>query len=535
MNRPTLSNSLLIGFAQCCLLILVLFTADNLLPSQPDQWLAVSVFDWPSFKQQNSWMLTWIIAAGGFFLLANNQRNNISCLTYSIAYGGIVAALTYFQPHLLSARALVTLSCYALFCILTNYYRSQSTAIDYSLLFKTVWNTAAALILTAFFMALAGLVLLLWAALFESIHITWFAKLFSSLLFSCFALPILFAIGLHTVQSLGNICEQLQHLLLSFCRLLLPLLALIGLLYVVTSIIHWADNDAGSFSFLQSILPGIALLGIIFINACYQDTRQTIHAVYTYSILVLSCSMVLLLARDLYERSFDLHNLSWQGIDQQIGLISLIAVLTLGLLYYLCYLVSRREAIARINISLAWLAIAFSIVLALLPKPAAIEVTPRATPPQKSTAHDISEANLRWVDAKQLLNTEPVLMGYNHDDELYVCRAIIKQSEQMGLLKNGQCTIVLDQQTYPAAVFEILAGDNNISWQSSVFSHPTDNGFPIAAELTSYDKASFVCRAIYQNRIHIGSYTTRQGCWIADGTVPVKVEHYTILFATPNK
>lgn len=521
-----------VSIIQSVLLLVLAFALYHLIPLSPHQWLIPSFDQWYIKPLPHSWLIGWVLLFGVFYTLSDNGEQRWQLIFISIIYGIAAAVLMHFAPDNSYGRSIAVISSFALLCFLQQYHQQDKSQLNYTLLFNAVWNNIAAILLTIAFVLLAVGVLALWAALFDTIGIKFFSHLFESLLFSCLIGPALFAIGLFTVLKLQTICDNARQILLSFCRLLLPVLALISLLYIIASIIDWSTtaNSTNSLGLLHSLLPALALLGIVFINATYQTGEEKVHLFYKLSVLVLTCCMSLLLIRDLYDRSYALHSISLQNLPLHVATISAVAGILLTLLYHLCYFFSHKQQWQVGNISLAWFAIIISIALAFLPKPAQMPLLePGIVIPQ--TKHTLADAKLSWVTSQQLLNTKPVVLGYNQNGAIFTCRATIEDALHNGELQNGRCTIIANQQAYDVESFDILAGGDNIAWKL-LYAERNKNTFAVQVNSKANQQKSLrICRAIYQNNIHIGSFDGVK-CWVTDGLNVTAAQPFQILYAT---
>ncbi len=376
-TKPSLRHFLILALTQSALLLIIAWPHSG--------WLHTGYTAWLNFRQHSGWLITWILAGGSLFLFADTAEQPVlRCSLLAIGYGATASLLWHYQAHNTYAQTLAAFCIYAIFCFTQHCHRRNFKAIHYHQLFNLVWNNAAAYMLSILFVLLSYGVLLLWAALFRAIGHTFFSDLFGSLRFNCIAMPMLFATGLYTVMCMGNVCKQCRQILLSFCRLLLPLLTFISILYLATTIMQWSSSVT-SHSGLQDMLPVFALLSIIFINACYRTGDIAVHAFYRYTVLILSACMCALLAHALFANCA-----TW--LSEQVAQpekISLIAVLLITLLYHVLYLFTKPKNITHHNYSLAWFAIIISASLCLLPKqptkpPAAIAIPASQAPTAKS-------------------------------------------------------------------------------------------------------------------------------------------------------
>lgn len=151
--------------------------------------------------------------------------------------------------------------------------------VPYGDLFTLAWNNAVIMVLVALFAGLCWMVLALWAGLFAMVGVRWFAQAFASPLFVCVASGAMLGVGVVLVRGQPRPIGVLLQLKLALFRLLLPLLALVVVLFVGFLPVSGVQPlwDTGHAT---ALLAAVQLCLLLFVNAVFQDGR---HARAPYS------------------------------------------------------------------------------------------------------------------------------------------------------------------------------------------------------------------------------------------------------------
>jgi hypothetical protein len=121
--------------------------------------------------------------------------------------------------------------------------------------------------------AVIMLLLKLWGQLFLMLGIEFFERHFWSKLFLCFSLPLVFALGMYLAARSEKVIGQMRSMLLSACGLLLPLIALISVLFTLTlPFTGLARIWATGYS--TPILLVLAGAQLFLLNGVFQDGVQ---------------------------------------------------------------------------------------------------------------------------------------------------------------------------------------------------------------------------------------------------------------------
>lgn len=144
---------------------------------------------------------------------------------------------------------------------------------DYADLFHSAWSQVFVVFFALMLTGVFSLLLLLWSKLFLMLGIDFFAEQFSSRVFICLSLPVVFSLamrlGLHNERVIG----MLRGVLLAACHFLLPLITLITVLFTVTLPFTGVQKiwDTGYSTPILLCLVGTYLF---LLNGVFQGGRQ---------------------------------------------------------------------------------------------------------------------------------------------------------------------------------------------------------------------------------------------------------------------
>ncbi len=168
----------------------------------------------------------------------------------------------------------VLLCGYLLLPYLQMFYQTRSRSLPYAQWFMRLVHNTYTVAMAGAFLGIFWILLFLWAALFELIDVEFFSDLFAEEGFAWLASASIMALGISLVRERSQWIETLQNNTFSLVRLLSPILALMGLLFVAVLPLTGLEAlwDTGHASALLLTLAGFA---IIFINTIYQDGQHT--------------------------------------------------------------------------------------------------------------------------------------------------------------------------------------------------------------------------------------------------------------------
>ena len=207
-------------------------------------------------------------------------RSLLPTLVFTLLMGGMTLWVCYGVEHIGDKRwainswfiSVVVLS-YVCASFLFAWPSAKGHRWRYEDLFQQAWNSVFivlyALILVGLFMAL----LKLWSRLFLMLGIEFFEHHFWSELFLCFALPLVFALGMYLAARSEKVIGQMRSMLLSACGLLLPLIALISVLFTLALPFTGLERIWAT-GYSTPILLVLAGAQLFLLNGVFQDGRQ---------------------------------------------------------------------------------------------------------------------------------------------------------------------------------------------------------------------------------------------------------------------
>lgn len=141
----------------------------------------------------------------------------------------------------------------------------------YPELFDHAWQNGLTLVVAVLFTGVCWVVLMLWAQLFALVHIRFFKDLFfDDKPFVYLATGLFAGLGILIGRTQQHPLRVARQIVFAVCRGLLPLLALIALMFLASLPFTglaplWATRSAAS------LLLGLLLLLVVFVNAVWQD------------------------------------------------------------------------------------------------------------------------------------------------------------------------------------------------------------------------------------------------------------------------
>lgn len=146
---------------------------------------------------------------------------------------------------------------------------------DYPTLFADAWRSQLALAEAAVFTGVFWLLLFLWARLFDTLGIGFFAELFGMPLFAYPVTAIVFGIALHLVGSIDRLVDVALGQILGLFKWLAPLAGFIVAAFTLALLPRLpALFTAGERAISAQWLLWLLALTVLLLNAAYQDGRQ---------------------------------------------------------------------------------------------------------------------------------------------------------------------------------------------------------------------------------------------------------------------
>jgi hypothetical protein len=159
---------------------------------------------------------------------------------------------------------------YVLLPFLQTYQKSGRREYPYDSLFRHSWNNlyivGIALLLTGAFWS----IIFLWYELFKLIDVTFFEDVFTSAPFVSISLTTVFGYGMALGRESERVTSTLRGFSLAVLRTLMPLLALIALLFLV-SLPFTGLQPLWDTGHASAVLLSLIGFTILFLNGVYQD------------------------------------------------------------------------------------------------------------------------------------------------------------------------------------------------------------------------------------------------------------------------
>jgi hypothetical protein len=319
---------------------------------------------WPSESPLWSYPLWTIALAVPLLLLLSIDRKNAASVYKQVGIlGGVLALLAIytgwqaepfdeFPVYSLSfAFGLsITLACFKALMYLQQ--RANDIELSYQVLFTYSWRNFLVTALSAVFVLVFWLILMLWGQLFKVIEIDFFYDLFTEEWFAMPVLTIAFGLGVIIFRDLTRILDTITSLLHWLIKLLLPLVVVIAVIFLVSLPfvgldVLWSTGNG------TSLLLWLLAIMLFFTNAVYQDGReatpypQIIHRLIFGGLVV----MPIVSALSFYGLSLRIEQYGW-SVERCWAFVVWL-ILSLFAVGYVVGIVKRRDQwtndLARVN------------------------------------------------------------------------------------------------------------------------------------------------------------------------------------------
>lgn len=520
----------------------------------------------------------FIISYGLLFSFSYNQRSTLRLiLTCAIAATLITIATPWFYTACKSLGFYaslpgVLLCAYIVHCFHCAYHQDNRLTYNYSTLFYAVWNTFCLIIFATIFTALVWLLLLLASNIFLLVSIHFIKDLIGKPTSIIFINSITFSIGLAIGRDNVKIVQTMRNILLQISYFLLPLLAIIGLTFLVLAFFTYIFKQQ-NLTYSHYLFSNLILFCILFLNGVYQDGKtvntsslsgtaedgqalkkypKVIHLLVEFFIVSLPIFSLIMLNNLLHENNFltSLLKLDYYSLTR-FAFVLLLNLYTIS--YAVSIIFSRNQnyfLLAKANIILA--VISYIVLTAThLPllktkqceKPQASAINSPTPSSQLNTMLDnmkqqLKASNLQWqIYSGESDKTHWIIMGYNNQVPLYACRGHFKNGIHPGSFSDNHCIVTFAGKSYALDHFEVLTGDvKNIQWLPGVDSERSQvtlllAGYEITSSSSKQDiRSLYVCRTIDNNKIQIGKVVAWH-CLIAENAKEIGSNFFQQLFA----
>lgn len=116
-------------------------------------------------------------------------------------------------------------------------WREHGRALPYPALFHYAWDNALTLAATGFFIGVAWLILVLWAALFNMVGVAFFRELFVKPIFIYPVTGLFAGVGIVLARHQAGALQAVLRVCLALGRALLPLIAILALVFLPTLLV----------------------------------------------------------------------------------------------------------------------------------------------------------------------------------------------------------------------------------------------------------------------------------------------------------
>lgn len=208
-------------------------------------------------------------------------RSVLPTLAFTLLMGGMTLWVSYDaqsldgkQWLLLSWSVSLVLLSYICACFLFAWPAAKGQRWRYEDLFQQAWNSVFIVLYALILVTVFLLVLKLWGRLFVMLGIEFFERHFWSRWFLCFSLPLVFALGMHLGSRNERVIGQMRDMLFGACKLLLPLIALLSVLFCLT-LPFTGLQRIWATGYSTPILLVLAGAQLFLLNGVFQAGGQT--------------------------------------------------------------------------------------------------------------------------------------------------------------------------------------------------------------------------------------------------------------------
>ena len=332
---------------------------------------------WPSESPLWSFPLWTLAAAVPLLLLLSIDRANFLSASKQVAALGAVLALLAiytgwqaepfgeFEVFSLSFAfsCSITLACFKALMYLQQ--RANRVPLTYQVLFTNSWRNFLVAALSALFVFIFWLILMLWGQLFKVIDIDFFQDLFTEDWFIIPVLSFAFGLGVTIFRNLTRVIDNITKLLHWLIKLLLPLVILVAVIFLaalplVGLDVLWSTGRG------TALLLWLLAIMLFFTNAVYQDGRETnpypplVHRMIFFGL----CVMPIISALSLYGLVLRLNQYGW-SVERCWAFVVWL-ILSLFAVGYVIGIVRRRTEwtaeLARVNTAMGLVVLAIMLL-----------------------------------------------------------------------------------------------------------------------------------------------------------------------------
>lgn len=211
---------------------------------------------------------------------ARQWRALLPTLAFTLLVSGMTMWVFYRAEHLLISRREVDAWCISLVLLsyicasfLVAWPVAKGQRWRYEDLFQQAWNSVFRVLYALILVGIFLLLLKLCSRLFLMLGIEFFELHFWSQTFMCFSVPLVFALGMYMGARSEKVIGQMRGMLFGACGLLLPLIALISVLFTLTLPFTGLDRIWAT-GYSTPILLVLAGAQLFLLNGVFQEGGQ---------------------------------------------------------------------------------------------------------------------------------------------------------------------------------------------------------------------------------------------------------------------
>lgn len=333
---------------------------------------------WPSESPLWSFPLWTLIVAVPLILLLSLDRDNVQRVGKLAAGSAVILTLlaiyTGWQAEPYGEFPLfglsfaflcsITLACFKALMYLQQ--RANQVPLTYQVLFTNSWRNFLVTALSALFVFIFWLILMLWGALFKVIEIEFFQDLFTEDWFLFPVLGFAFGLGVIIFRDLTRVIDNITKLLHGLIKLLLPLIITVAVIFLAALPFVGLDTLWSTGNGTALLLWLLAII-LFFTNAVYQDGRETNpYSPIIHRLIFLGlCVMPIISALSLYGLALRLNQYGW-SVERCWAFVVWL-ILTLLVAGYVTGIVRRRAEwttdLARVNTAMGLVVLALMLLV----------------------------------------------------------------------------------------------------------------------------------------------------------------------------
>lgn len=245
----------------------------------------------------------------------------------------------------------------------------EGLRLRYEDLFRHAWNNVFILFLAQMLTGLFWQLLWLCALLFRMLGIPQVKEAVESPVFLWLVLPVVFSLGMRMGRENEKVIGLLRGILLTLCRFLLPLSALITLLFTLT-LPFTGLQPVWDTGYSTTLLLVLAIINLFLVNGVFQEGHQ--GSVYPVALKRLVNASLLCLPVLVGLAAYA----SWMRIDQYgltpsriLALLLVGVMLAHGLAAAWAVLASRQGWLNSLRVSNPWIALLSAVLVVLFYTP----------------------------------------------------------------------------------------------------------------------------------------------------------------------